>query len=265
MENKRKKTIIGITFTVLAILVVILILLLSRCGCANNVAVPTQVTEPTTATVNPTQATESKITATETNMNNTPSPTTAKGSAVTPTEKSASNAPKATEPKSSGNNSNPAPTTKPSNNNTSSKPSGGNSSQSGNNTKPTTPASDPHAGKTYHEAVYKTVHHDAEYKDVYVVDQEAYSYEKPIYEERVYTICHLCGAEFDTTYDGGNAFFAHDKAHALAGEGSGYHNEVRKIQVGSETVNVPVEGHYEKKVVKAAWDEKVLVKEAGWY
>lgn len=60
-------------------------------------------------------------------------------------------------------------------------------------------------------------------------------------------------------------FFAHDKAHMLAGEGSGYHNDTRKVQVGSNTVNVPEEGHYEKKHVKAAWDEKVLVKEAGWY
>lgn len=269
MKNTNKKAMKTVAVMTTATLALSATMLLTGCGCANNVAVPTQATEPTASTVNPTQATESKITATEANMNNTPSPTTAKGSAVTPTEKPASNTPKATEPKSSGNNSNnnstPAPTTKPSGGNSSSKPSGGgNSSQGGTNTKPNTPA-DPHAGKTYHEAVYKTVHHDAEYKDVYVVDQEAYSYEKPIYEERVYTICHVCGAEFDTTYDGGNAFFAHDEQHVLNDEGSGYHNEVRKIQIGSETVNVPEEGHYEKKVVKAAWDEKVLVKEAGWY
>ena len=124
--------------------------------------------------------------------------------------------------------------------------------------------SDGGSGKTYHEAVYKTVHHDAEYEDVYVVDQEAYSYEEPVYEKRVYTVCHVCGAEFDTSYDT-SAFFAHDKAHMLAGEGSGYHNDTRKVQVGTNTVNVPEEGHYEKKLVKAAWDEKVLVKEAGWY
>lgn len=120
------------------------------------------------------------------------------------------------------------------------------------------------SGKTYHEAVYKTVHHDAEYEDVYVVDQEAYSYEEPVYEERQITVCHVCGAEFDTSYDT-SAFWTHNKAHALAGEGSGYHSDVRKVQVGTNTVNVPEEGHYEKKLVKAAWDEKVLVKEAGWY
>ncbi len=101
-------------------------------------------------------------------------------------------------------------------------------------------------------------------KDVYVVDQEAYSYEKPIYEEQQITVCYVCGAEFDTSYDA-STFYAHGTQHLLAGEGSGYHNEVREIQTGSKTVNVPEEGHYEKKVVKDAWDEKVLIKEAGWY
>lgn len=104
---------------------------------------------------------------------------------------------------------------------------------------------DPHAGKTYHEAVYE---------NVYVVDQKAYSYEEPVYEKRAYTVCHVCGAEFDTT-DGMGAFWAHDDEHLLSGEGSGYHSYMKTIQTGTNTVNVPEEGHYEKK----------LVREAGWY
>ena len=88
--------------------------------------------------------------------------------------------------------------------------------------------------------------------------------EEPVYEKRVYTVCHVCGAEFDTSYSG-DAFYDHIINHELAGEGSGYHNDTRKVQVGTNTVNVPEEGHYEKKLVKAAWDEKVLVREAGWY
>lgn len=104
---------------------------------------------------------------------------------------------------------------------------------------------DPHAGKTYHEAVYE---------NVYVVDQEAYSYEEPVYQEKQITVCHVCGAEFDASYSA-SAFWAHDDEHLLAGEGSGYHSTVRKVQTGTNTVNVPEEGHYEKK----------LVKEAGWY
>ena len=131
-------------------------------------------------------------------------------------------------------------------------------------TPPTPKPTDPHEGKTYHEAEYKIVHHDAVYEDVYVVDQEAYSYEEPFYETRVFTVCHVCKAEFDTTYNT-DEFFAHSKEHALNGIMGSYHNDVRKIQVGTNTVNVPEKGHYEKRLVKAAWDEKILVKEAGWY
>ena len=128
------------------------------------------------------------------------------------------------------------------------------------------PTSDPHGGKTYHEAVYKNVHHDAVYENVWIVDQEAFSYEDPIYEVREYTYCKICGTEFETNDKAGtDAFFAHDDVHLLAGEGSGYRTYTRKIQVGTKTVYVPEEGHWAKHHVKAAWDEQVLVREAGWY
>ena len=115
--------------------------------------------------------------------------------------------------------------------------------------------SDPHAGKTWHEAVYKTVNHPAETKKVKVVDQEAYSYEEPVYEWR--TFCNVCGADITTTCD------EHMRAHMIAREGGRYHDDY--VQVGTKTVNVPEQSHYETVVVKEAWTEKVLVKEAGWY
>ena len=115
--------------------------------------------------------------------------------------------------------------------------------------------SDPHAGKTYHEAVYKTVNHPAETKQVKVVDQEAYSYEEPVYEWR--TFCNVCGADITENC------FPHIKQHMLANEGGRYHDDY--VQVGTKTVNVPEKSHYETVVVKEAWTEKVLVKEAGWY
>ena len=37
------------------------------------------------------------------------------------------------------------------------------------------------------------------------------------------------------------------------------------VQVGTRTVNVPEESHYETKIVKEAWTEKKLIREAGWY
>ena len=57
----------------------------------------------------------------------------------------------------------------------------------------------------------------------------------------------------------------HMADHYLNGEPTGYHSEQRQIQVGTKTVEVPEKGHYEEKVVKEAYKEKKLVKEAGWY
>lgn len=113
--------------------------------------------------------------------------------------------------------------------------------------------------KTYHEAVYKTVNHPAETKKVWVVDKAAYTYEEPVYEEHDRTICNTCGADIT------DCLTAHGKAHVLNGENASYHNEWIEIQVGTKTVTVPEQGHWETKVVKAAWTEKVLVREAGWY
>lgn len=139
-------------------------------------------------------------------------------------------------------------------------------------------AADPHAGKTYHEAVYKTVNHPAETKvvnhpaetkEVKVVDKEAYTYEEPVYEKQGRAICKGCGADITENIT------AHQKKHALNGEAGGYYVTDVKVQVGTKTVTVPEEYHYETKVVKEswtetvvvkeAWTEKVLVKEAGWY
>jgi len=37
------------------------------------------------------------------------------------------------------------------------------------------------------------------------------------------------------------------------------------VQVGTKTINVPEESHYETKIAKEAWTEKKLIREAGWY
>ena len=49
------------------------------------------------------------------------------------------------------------------------------------------------------------------------------------------------------------------------GEPDGYHSGYTSVQVGTRTVNVPEESHYETKIVKEAWTEKKLIREAGWY
>lgn len=120
-------------------------------------------------------------------------------------------------------------------------------------TQPTT--TDPHAGKTWHNAEYRTVYHPAETKQVKVVDQEGYSYEEPVYAWR--TFCNVCGADITDNCQ------SHMKEHTLAGEGGRYHDDY--VQVDTKTVTVPEQSHMETVVVKEAWTERVLVREAGWY
>ena len=141
--------------------------------------------------------------------------------------------------------------------------SGGQSSQSSSQssksdsqtskTQPTT--ANPHAGKTWHNAEYRTVYHPAETKQVKVVDQEGYSYEEPVYAWR--TFCNVCGADITENCQ------SHMKEHALEGEGGRYHDDY--VQVDTKTVTVPEQSHMETVVVKEAWTERVLVREAGWY
>ena len=58
---------------------------------------------------------------------------------------------------------------------------------------------------------------------------------------------------------------AHAEAHMDEGGDGGWYSTTEQVQVGTKTVNVPEKSHMETVVVKAAWTEKVLVKEAGWY
>ena len=151
------------------------------------------------------------------------------------------------------NNTSSSTTSKPANQNssTSSKPAAG-SASSGNTSSTTT--------KKWHEAQYEYIQHPAETKQVWVVDQEAYTYEKPVYEEVERAICNNCEADIT------DCITAHMKEHALNGTGKyGYRGEWVEMQVGTETVTVPEKGHWETQVVKEAWTEKKLIREAGYY
>ena len=143
------------------------------------------------------------------------------------------------------------------------------SSQSSQTSKPAqssqTPTTtvDPHAGKTYHDNEYEYIKHPAETKQVKVVDQAAYSYEEPVYEMRRIAKCKDCG--IDLAQLSSDERYAHSEAHVLAGGDGGWYSTTEQVQVGTKTVSVPEKSHMETVVVKAAWTEKVLVKEAGWY
>ena len=120
-------------------------------------------------------------------------------------------------------------------------------------------------GKRWHEAEYKIISHPAETKQVWVVDKAAYSYEEPIYETQSRYICNTCGEDITEDMEAGFGEGDHDYNHMINGEPFSYRVESREVQVGTKTVELPEEGHYETKVIKEAWTEKVLVKEAGYY
>lgn len=105
----------------------------------------------------------------------------------------------------------------------SSKPSNNNSSNS-NNSKP--------AEHTHNwVAQYKTVNVPEKGHNEQVLVQAAYDEQVPITEMKEYSICNVCGADIT------NNTTSHTKAHALAGEGGGYHSEWRETVVGYKTVH----------------------------
>lgn len=149
---------------------------------------------------------------------------------------------------SAGQTSKPSSGSSSNNSSSQSKPSSGSGSSSSSSSKPEpTPqpaTKDPHEGKTWHEAEYKT-------EKVWVVDEEACTWQRPIYEEHEAAICNTCGAEIT-----GHAY-EHIFEHMDKGENGSYRCETVRTLVGYETVEEPEVGHWETKTE--------LVREAGWY
>ena len=150
----------------------------------------------------------------------------------------------------SKNNSPSGSTNKPASNSGSSsssqsKPSSGSGSSSNKpSSSSQTEVSDPHAGKTWHEAEYKT-------EKVWVVDVPAHSWQCPIIESRDVAICNTCNKEI--VGDAGEDMYE----HMQKGENGSYRCETIDEIVGYETVNEPEQGHYETKTT--------LVRAEGWY
>ena len=148
----------------------------------------------------------------------------------------------------SGNTNKPASNSGSSGSSSQSKSSSGSGSSSSSKPEPApTPqpaTKDPHEGKTWHEAEYKT-------EKVWVVDVPAHSWQCPIIESRDVAICNTCGAEITDCYG------EHMKEHMQKGENGSYRCETIDEIVGYETVNEPEQGHYETKTT--------LVRAEGWY
>ena len=149
---------------------------------------------------------------------------------------------------SSGSSSQSKPSGGSSSNSSQSKPSSGSGSSSSSKPAPapaTQPATkDPHEGKTWYDAEYKT-------EKVWVVDEEGYTWQCPIYEDHTAAICNTCGADIT------DCVGEHGYNHMINGENASYRVETVSTIVGYETETVPEKGHYETKTT--------LVRAAGWY
>jgi predicted small lipoprotein YifL len=177
----------------------------------------------------------------QTNLNNN------SGNAQSSKTNNSSNSGQTSKNNSSSGNTNKPASNSGSSSSSQSKPSSGSGSSSSSSSKPapaTQPATkDQHEGKTWHEAEYKT-------EKVWVVDEEACTWQRPIYEEHEAAICNTCGAEITDNLD-------HIFEHMDKGENGSYRCETVRTLVGYETVNEPEVGHWETKTE--------LVREAGWY
>lgn len=276
MKNKKKVIIISI---ISAALIVLMIIIALFAGCSKNTSTPDESTADTatsdTATADETTTLNIEVQAITDNglsIDKDGNVIDKDGKKVEPSEDgkvkiktddgktvevSADDIKKADSKNSTDNNGSSSSSSKNNKLNASKNNNSGSSSGS-SSSKSDTPKQD-NNGKTYHEAVYKTVHHEAETEQVWVVDEAAYSYEEPVYETHDRTICNTCGADIT------NDLVSHGKSHMLNDENFSYHNEFVQIQTGTKKVNVPEQGHYETKTIKEAYDEKILVKEAGWY
>ena len=120
---------------------------------------------------------------------------------------------------SSNKNNSSSSSSKPS-----SKPSNNSSSSSSSSSKPA-------EHKHNWVAQYKTVNVPEKGHNEQVLVQAAYDEQVPITEMKEFSICNVCGADIT------NNTTSHTKAHALAGEGGGYHSEWREVVTGYKTVH----------------------------
>lgn len=85
-------------------------------------------------------------------------------------------------------------------------------------------------------------------EQVWVVDQEAWTEQVPVYATSERSVCNICSADIT-----GNTY-EHGKAHMLAGEGSGHHSEVTQYVSHYETKEHAEVGHWEIVVVGGHWE-----------
>lgn len=155
------------------------------------------------------------------------------------------------EEKESGNSDKNSSSSKPNNNSSSSSdnssPSKPNKPAPSEPAKPSKPAHQ-HDWKTE----YKTVHHEAQYRNEPVYKDEIVYEDRPVYKWQAYWTCNECGQRFENEFDVAD--------HAMYECGGGWTAHKEKIQTGTEQVQVgtnKVQIGTNQVLVKDAWDEQV--------
>lgn len=152
------------------------------------------------------------------------------------------------EEKESGNSDKNSSSSKPNNN----------SSSSSDNSSPSKPAPSEPAkpSKPAHQhdwkTEYKTVHHEAQYRNEPVYKDEIVYEDRPVYKWSAYWTCNECNQRFENEKDVAR--------HALMICGGGWTAHEEKIQTGTEQVQVgtnKVQIGTNPVLVKDAWDEQV--------
>lgn len=125
-------------------------------------------------------------------------------------------------------------------------------SKPNNNTSSNTTTSTPTHSHSW-TPIIEQVYHEEQGHYEQILIKEGWTEEIPIYENKWAHICNVCGADIT-----GN-ITQHDKAHALAGEGSGWRTELIQIQVGTQKIEHPAQ--YEQKWVvdTPAWTEEKII------
>lgn len=114
--------------------------------------------------------------------------------------------------------------------------------------KPSKPAPCAHSWKDQ----YKTVHHEAQYRNEPVYKDEIVYEDRPVYKWRDYYTCNECHQRFEDEFDVAD--------HAMYECGGGWTAHEEKIQTGTEQVQVgtnKVQIGTNPVLVKEAWDEQV--------
>ena len=155
------------------------------------------------------------------------------------------------EEKESGNSDKNSSSSKPNNNSSSSSdnssPSKPNKPAPSEPAKPSKPAHQ-HDWKTE----YKTVHHEAQYRNEPVYKDEIVYEDRPVYKWQAYWTCNECNQRFENEKDVAR--------HALMICGGGWTAHKEQVQTGTEQVQVgtnKVQIGTNPVLVKEAWDEKV--------